>query len=71
MSARSREDGHFLRVFSLTQGTDEEFNLSESLPKSARISRAKWSPDGTQVAFVLSQNKSEHLIYKNIIPKDK
>jgi Tol biopolymer transport system component len=71
MAARSTGGGHLLRVFSLAQGTDEEFNLSEGLPKNGRIRQAKWSPDGKQVAFVLQQNRSEHLIYKNIIPKNK
>jgi Tol biopolymer transport system component len=69
MAARSRDN--ILRVFSLAQGTDEEFDLGKDLPENGRIRRAKWSPDGKQVAFVLHRNKSEHLIYQNIIPKDK
>jgi hypothetical protein len=71
MAARSTKEGHILRVYSFAQDTREEFDLSEGLPKNGRIGRAKWSPGGTQVAFTLEQNKSEHLIYKNIIPKNK
>jgi Tol biopolymer transport system component len=71
MAVRSTEGGHMLRVYSFAQDAHEEFDLSDGLPENGRISRAKWSPKGTQVAFVLNQNISEHLIYKNIIPKNK
>jgi len=65
------EGGNYLFVVSLNTGTVDQFDLSGDLPKDSRIAQAKWSPDGTKVAFVLQQNKSEHLIYTNIIPEDK
>jgi Tol biopolymer transport system component len=67
----SENGGKFLYVFSLAQGSVEEYDLSKDLPQGSQIRLPDWSADGTQVAFVLTQNKSEHLIYKNIIPKEK
>jgi len=60
-----------LRVFSVSEGSVEEYDLSKDLPRGGAIRVADWSADGKQVVFVLMHNRSEHLIYKNIIPKNK
>jgi Tol biopolymer transport system component len=63
------DEGQSLMVISVIDGTVEEYDLSEDLPSTCTISLPDWSADGKQVAFVLMQNKSEHLIYTNIIPE--
>jgi Tol biopolymer transport system component len=52
-------------------GDVKEIDLSQSLSKDSEIDTSDWSPDGKQVVFVLKQNQSDALLYKNIIPKDK
>lgn len=60
-----------LVIFPASGGSAEEYDLSKDFPIDSRIVYPDWSADGTQVVFMLNFNKSEHLIYKNIIPKEK
>ncbi|MFC2160921.1 tetratricopeptide repeat protein [Acidobacteriota bacterium] len=60
-----------LRIFSISNGAVQAYDMSEDLPKASQIYQPEWSADGTQVVFFLRANKSEHLIYKNIIPEEK
>jgi len=63
------QDSRSLLVFSLSDGSIEEYDLSKDLPGDGEIILPDWSADGTQVAFVLMHNQGEHLIYTNIIPE--
>jgi Tol biopolymer transport system component len=58
-------------VISLSGGSFLKYDLGEYLPEDGEIWHHDWSPDGTQLVFVLNQNVSEHLIYKNIVPESK
>jgi hypothetical protein len=68
---RPEEEGRSLRVFSVSDGSNEWYDLSKDLPGDSQIRHPDWSADGTQVAFTLGQNQGEHLIYTNIIPEDR
>jgi hypothetical protein len=58
-----------LLIFSVSDGSLQAYDLSKVLQGNFRM--LDWSADGTQAAFGLRHNRGEHLIYKNIIPKDK
>ena len=57
-------------VFSLADGTKQEYDMSEYLPEGG-IRFFDWSPEGSQVAYSFMFRKySTHLI-RNVIPADK
>jgi Tol biopolymer transport system component len=60
-----------LFILPASGGTVKEINLSKHLPQGSSIMRCDWSPNGKQIIISLTQNISDVLVYKNVIPKGK
>jgi len=67
----SEKERQSLLVFSVSDGSLKAYDLSKIVQGNDRMFGPDWSADGTQVAFGRRHNRGEHLIYKNIIPKNK
>lgn len=60
-----------LLILPVAGGSEKVIDLSKSLPKKMEIRTPDWSPDGKKIVFTLRSQKSEVLLFQNIIPNEK
>lgn len=65
------EERKFISLFSASGELIAHHDLSRFLPEQSDIYIHNWSTDSSQVAFVVMQRRSEQMLYKNIIPRER
>ena len=60
-----------LFVLPVAGGSGKVIDLSKSLPEKIEIRTPDWSPDGKKIIFTLRSQKSEVLLFQNVIPNEK
>jgi hypothetical protein len=73
LKTHGEDDGYRKSVVTVPVfgGTRNEIEFGDTLPERGRFSSPDWAPDGSRLAFVFIQRRSEVQLYKNIIPKEK